>query len=189
MLRRSGMLWLAAAVVAVGCGGSGTSVSPSSLSGTTAGAQPTPTPTPAPTPAAEATPTPTPIPTPTPENPDSYPNGEPVVARLTIKIEQVIGLDGQTRLISPEEGEPIYVGETIRFDATAKSADGRPTDGSGDSDPAWTADPTDVIELKSTIGFNPRATAAAPGDTDVAAQLDGVDSQSFWVHVVPAPKP
>jgi hypothetical protein len=161
----------------LGCGGG--SSTPSPLGG--AVGNPAPTPTPAPTPHS----TPEPTPEPTPEG--TYPNGETVVVRATAKIEQVIGIFGQTRLNSPPEGTPVYVGETIRFDVTGKDSENNETDGSGALDPGWAADPAGVIQWNNPLGFNPRAEAIAPGEAEVLASLDGVRSETIRVVVVEHP--
>ena len=132
-----------------------------------------------PTPAATPVPAPTPTSTPQP-NPSVWPNGQTAVVRLTIKVQWV---EDQNRKLRPyEEGAPIYAGEYIRFDATAKDVDNRPTEGSGD-EPRWSWEPDEVAMLNDTHGFNPRGRALSPGKFHVTAYLDAVDSNELVLNV------
>lgn len=148
-------------VVLSGCGDGSSGANPG---GPSAGVTPTPTPSPTPTP----TPTPTPAPTPTP----STPAGDSVVYRLTIKIEHVVGVNGKTRLINPSASEPVYVGEIVRLDATAKTIDGRATEGSGEV--YWRFGPEGIIDWSGAVTFNPRLEVVGPGQLSCNAVLDRV---------------
>lgn len=150
-----------------GCGGGSAGAGPSQPTVT---ATPTPTPTPAPT----ATPTPAPTATPTPAA------GDLTVYRLTIKIEHVVGIDGKTRLINPSPSEPMYVGEVVRLDATAKTVDSRPTEGSGEV--YWRFGPEGIIDWSGAVTFNPRLQIVGPGQLSCRAVLDGVVANDLTLN-------
>jgi hypothetical protein len=167
VLKGGGTLGL---VTLAGCGGA--SSASSNPGGPSAGATPTPTPTPTPAP----TPTPTPAATPTP----SAPAGDSVVFRLTIKIEHVVGVDGKTRLTNPNPSEPLYVGEIVRLDATAKTVDNRATDGSGEV--YWRFGPEGIIDWSGAVTFNPRLQIVGPGQLSCRAVLDGVVANDLTLN-------
>lgn len=152
-----------------GCGGGSSGANPG---GPSAVATPTPTPSPTPTP----TPTPTPAPTPTP----SAPAGDSAVFRLTIKIEHVLGVDGKTRLTNPSPNAPLYVGEIVRLDATAKTVDNRSTDGSGEV--YWRFEPEGIIDWSGAVTFNPRLSIVGPGQLSCRAVLDGVVANDLTLN-------
>lgn len=160
---------------AFACGGSGTG--PAAPSATVAVVPaPTPTPTPAPTP------TPTPI--------AQDPNAEPVagngkVVKVFIKVFSVADSSNVIRPYEP--GGPIYVGDTIRFDATGKDEFNQPTNGTEGLPPAWDWAPDEVAMLSGGRDWNPRARVKAPGSFRVQAFLDDVPSNVLELEFLPAP--
>ena len=160
--------FLAVSLSLFGCGGGPVTPTPvASIPPAVPPAEVVPSPEPAPTPSPVA-PAPDPVPT-----DGRYPNGQTVVTRFTIKIFWIEDKDDKLRAWN--EGDPIYVGETIRFDCTGKDEQNRPTEGSGDL-PRWDWEPDERAMLSGPRTFNPRAKVKAPGEFRVSGSLDGVES-------------
>lgn len=162
-----------ALVVLMGCGG-GTPSAPTP--GVAGNPQPPATTTPPTTtlaPAAPATPAPDP-------SPSTYPNGQTVVSKVIIKVQNVWDKEGNVRKY--DANAPVYVGEIVRFDATAKDVYGMPTNGAGD-EPRWSWEPDSVMNLNTSVGFNPKGKALSDGGVWLSASLDGVDSEPMYLEV------
>ena len=125
---RQSLIVVVLGLAAFACGGSGTG--PAAPTGAAVAVVPAPTPTPTPAPA------PTPTPTPVPQDPNAEPvAGNGKVVKVLIKVFSVIDSVGVLRTYEP--GDPVYVGDTIRFDATGKDEFNAPTNGTQGLPPAW----------------------------------------------------
>ena len=153
-----------------GCGGStssGTNVTPVAV------ATPTPAPSPTPTPVASE-PSHTPSPTPPPctqglcEEPTTSTN-TPV--RLTIRVYKVEDLNG--KLVNGFTTE-FPVGYKVTIDATAKDVANRDTLGSADVD--FSVSDESFVRIGGNHNFQRKITAVRPGDLQVWASLDGIES-------------
>jgi PBP1b-binding outer membrane lipoprotein LpoB len=129
------------------------------LVGCTCGTEATPTPTPTatatPTPTATATPTPTATATPTPT-----PTAKPTMIE-----------------VSPAVPNPIGIGETLNFTATAVYADGSTADIS--SQVTWSSTEASVATITST-GL---VTGVGNGVTYINARMAGVFSDNVTLEV------
>jgi len=81
------------------------------------------------------------------------------------------------------EGDPIHVGDTIRFDCQGKDERNNPTNGSGDL-PRWDWAPDELALLSGPRTFNPRATVKAPGEFRVTSSLDDVESNVLYLTFI-----
>jgi hypothetical protein len=124
-------------------------------------------------------PSPSPAPTARPDGPPRHGNGQTVVANFKIWVFSVANTQGELRPYNA--GDPIYIGETVRFDCQAKDHDGVNTNGRGES-PRWDWGPDELALLSSTKEWNPRARVTAPGIFRVDASLDGVDAATLTLE-------
>jgi hypothetical protein len=142
-------------------------------------AQPNVTPTPT---APIATPAPTPNPGPTPKArptpPPEPPNTNPV-ARIGVQIETVTcnGIPQKTNTSWDE----VPVGCKMFFDATPKDAANQRTTPEGV--PVWTFTPAKLVSLNLVDPYTPIAEALDPGDLEVVAEVDGIQSKPLTVKL------
>ncbi len=151
-----------------GCGGS-----------TSSGANATPvavaTPAPVPTPVADPVHTPTPAPPPCGSCEAPITNTNPPV-RLTIRVYKVEDLNGTVLAGIPDS---IPLGYKVTIDATPKDKDNRDTLGSGTVD--FSFSDLSLVKVGSNHGFQKKLTVLGEGTLEVAASLDGIDSNVLTI--------
>jgi hypothetical protein len=142
------------------------------------------------TPVAVATPAPVPSPTPVATDPSHAPTPPPCTQglceppvtnanppiRLTIRIYKIQDLNGTVLAGIPDS---IPLGYTVTIDATPKDKDNRDTLGSGTVDFTF-SDPS-LVKVGSNHGFQKKLTVLGAGTLDVAASLDGIDSNVLTI--------
>jgi hypothetical protein len=164
-------LALAAAGLLTSCGGGTSAPEPIVPPATIAAATPTPVP------AASAAPTPQPCPDPCEPPVD---NNNPAT-RLTIRL--YILTDDEGRQVSDWDPEAIGVGWHMTLDATAKDAEGRETN--GDRVVRWFIDNEALVKVGGQHLHQIKLTPRAPGQIEVYARQDGVDSKKLRFVFVP----
>jgi hypothetical protein len=129
-------------------------------------ATPAPIPNPGPTPKARPTPPPTP------------PNTNPV-ARVGIQIETVTC--GGVVQKSNTSWDEVPVGCKMYFDSTPKDAANQRTTPQGL--PVWTFTPAKLVDVNLVDAYTPIAEALDPGDLEVVAEVDGIQSKPLTVKL------
>jgi hypothetical protein len=166
----AGAVALCVVVGAVGCGGSN-----SSATNVTPVAVATPTPAPSPTPVTDPSHTPTPAPPCTGSCEPPVTNTNPPV-RLTIRVYKIQDLNGTVLAGIPDS---IPLGYKVTIDATPKDKDNRDTLGSGTVEFSF-SDPS-LIKVGSNHGFQKKLTVLGGGTLEVAASIDGIDSNVLTI--------
>lgn len=130
-------------------------------------ATPAPTPNPGPTP--KARPTPPPIP----------PNTNPV-ARVGIQIETVT-CNGVVQKQPNTSWDEVPVGCKMYFDSTPKDAANQRT--TPLELPTWTFTPASLVDVNLNDAYTPIVEALDPGDLEVVAEVDGIQSKPLKVKL------
>lgn len=160
----------AALCTGVACGSASTG-SPTVASGAGGAASPAPSPSPSPSPVAVATPTPEPT-----ESPEINDNDRPV-ERVGAGVYWV-ECDGEL-VPNSRNAKEVAVGCAVHLDATAKDADGVPTNPRYPV--RWWYSDYDAIEERGANPMGPIITARRPHEQQIYVRVDGVDSNKFKI--------
>jgi len=138
-----------------------------------------------PTPPVEATATPVPVPNPGPTpkprpTPPPTPGNTNPVARLGIQIETVT-CGGIVQPHPNTSWDEVPVGCKMYFDTTPKDAANQRTTPQGT--PTWTFTPNALVDVNLVDPYTPIVEALDPGDLEVIAEVDGVQSKPLAVKL------
>lgn len=139
--------------------------------------------TPPPTVEASATPAPIPNPGPTPKprpTPPPTPANTNPVARLGIQIETVT-CNGIVQKHPNTSWDEVPVGCKMYFDATPKDAQNQRT--TPQELPTWTFKPGSLVDVNLVDPYTPIVEALDPGELEVIAEVDGVQSKPLSVKL------